>query len=601
VTRARAAALAALLAVAVYLPSLGNRFAMDDGAIVERNPAAHDVAAAVRAAAGPYWPAEHAAGLWRPAVILSFAADWQVFHGDAWWLHAENVLWHALATALLVALLWPLATPGGALAAGLLFAVHPVHVEAVAGLVGRAELMAAVFLFAALLIARTVRQRRADGLTTWADEVLLLAAVALALLCKEHAAVAIGLLALDEWLDAGRPARLPIRDYVLVACLTIAWFVVRRQVEGGRSFTEIAPAFFHLGTAARLATMLPVVLVVVRLFLWPFDLSAYYQPRVVERLTHLTFAGVVGLAVVLAAAWLAFRLRRRDRLVAAGLLVIGIAWLPTANLLFPTGIVIAERTLYLASAGLAFVVAALWDRVAARAGSRGAAAGLVVVLIAFSVRSATREVVWRDNRSLVVASLLAHPESYKAHEVAARAYLRLGDARTALREYGAAVRLYPLDPYLLTEQGFMQLNGGLLPQALLSLRAAEQLDATHALPHQLLANVLLLMDSSTAALVEARRAVAADPTLPGAARMLAASWLRLGQPDSALAVWPAFARSGGPRFERWLLACTTLAALHRDSEARRAFDSAVVDIPQDSLAMQQLSQARQILRGGGLR
>jgi len=110
-----------------------------------------------------------------------------------------------------------------------------------------------------------------------------------------------------------------------------------------------------------------------------------------------------------------------------------------------------------------------------------------------------------------------------------------------------------------------------------------------------------MMDSSTAALVEAQRAVAADPTLPGAARMLAASWLRIGQPDSALAVWPVFTRSGGPRFERWLLESTTLAALHRDSEARQAFDSAVVDIPQDSLAMQQLSQARQILRGDGLR
>ena len=70
-TRRRASWLAAAAAVVVYLPALGNRFALDDGSIVERNPAAHSVGAALRAFDRSYWPAENGAGQWRPLVILS--------------------------------------------------------------------------------------------------------------------------------------------------------------------------------------------------------------------------------------------------------------------------------------------------------------------------------------------------------------------------------------------------------------------------------------------------------------------------------------------------------------------------------------------------
>ena len=78
----------------------------------------------------PYWPlleGEPAAGLYRPAVILSYAVDWSISGGRPWWFHLVNTLLHGVATALvvLVALAW--LTPLGALAVGLVFALHPVH------------------------------------------------------------------------------------------------------------------------------------------------------------------------------------------------------------------------------------------------------------------------------------------------------------------------------------------------------------------------------------------------------------------------------------------------------------------------------------------
>ncbi len=459
----RAALLAAAVAALVYLPSLGNRFALDDVPVVEHNPAAHSVAAAMGAFGRSYWPPEAGAGQWRPLVILSFALDWQLSGGSPVWLHAANILWHAAATALLVLVLAPFVSEAAALAGGLVFAVHPIHVEAVANLVGRAEMMTACFLFLALLAGRAIRSRRGAGRAAWAFEVALLAAVAAALLTKEHAALAVGLLALDDLaLRARYPKALPWRDYAAVVGLTAAWFLARRPIDAGGSFAMIAPTFYGLGLAGRLSTMLPVVFVLVRLMVWPFDLSPDYSPQVVPRLAHVTPLAAGGLVLLLALGALALLSWRRSRAISTGLLLIGLAWVPTANIFFPTGVVIAERTLYLASAGLALVAAGMFEW-AERHGAlrRKLARGAVpVVVAAFAVRTVTQIPMWRDNRDQILWALQTHPESYRNHLAAARALVRLRQYPAAMSEYQQAIALYPLDHNTLDEAANLALALG---------------------------------------------------------------------------------------------------------------------------------------------
>ena len=589
----RAAWIAALIAVLVYLPALGNRFALDDGPIVERNDAAHSIGAALGAFTHPYWPPEHGAGLWRPMVILSFAADWQLSGGNTTWLHATNVLLHATATALVVVLLAPYATAAGALAGGVLFAVHPVHVEAVANLVGRAELLVACFLLAALLAARRMRRLRAEGRNAAVAELLLVVFVIAALLSKEHAVVAVALLWLDDRARDEPGPRLPLRVYVTVSLITVVWLVVRRGVEHGLGFAAVAPTFFHLGAVGRISTMLPAVLVVLRLLVWPFDLSPDYHPMVIERLEHPTAVGALGLLVLLATVLLALRSWKEHRVASLGLLIIGVAWLPTSNLLFPSGIVLAERTLYLASVGLTLLAASLWDAVARRAVlARGATVVALAAAALLAIRSWTQASVWRSTRDLVVSALLNHPESYKVHQSAARVLWRLGLRNEGLAEYGVAAEIYPLDHYLLAEVGSAALETGRVRLALRVLRQAEQLDTAYSLTQELMAQGLLRIDSAQAALAHARRAVAADPTRAEPARMLAASLMALGQADSAVAVWPAFEARGGRTFDRWLLGAVTLAAAGRGAPAREALDSASRLVTMDSIDQRRLAEAR---------
>ena len=167
----------ALCAVVVYLGALWNKFALDDVPIIALNPLVVQPSGIWRAFIAPYWSADFGGHMYRPLVIASFALD-ALVDGTAWF-HAVNLVWHAGAAVAVAALARRWLDTAGALVAGLLFAVHPVHVEAVANVVGRAELMATLFTVLAVYAALAGRH------PAWSA-----AALGFGLLSKENAAVA---------------------------------------------------------------------------------------------------------------------------------------------------------------------------------------------------------------------------------------------------------------------------------------------------------------------------------------------------------------------------------------------------------------------------
>src|SRR6266540_5814248 len=161
------ALLAAALAAAVFAGTLANRPVLDDGWAVLENPLVRSLdVARIFAKHSGYAGGSTLAGTYRPLATLTCALQWAL-HGPAPLpFHAVNVLLHAAATALVVLLARrvlvaaaPVRAAAGALGAGLLFAVHPAHVEAIAPLVGRADLLAAALGLAALLLALSPRPR----------------------------------------------------------------------------------------------------------------------------------------------------------------------------------------------------------------------------------------------------------------------------------------------------------------------------------------------------------------------------------------------------------------------------------------------------------
>ncbi|MEE8116251.1 MAG: hypothetical protein V3T28_04000, partial [Gemmatimonadales bacterium] len=354
----RAALIVGGVACLVFVNATLNEWAVDDTPLIRNNPAAQSVGDALRAAFSPYWPAtptESSAGLYRPAVVVSYAVDWIVSGGRAGWFHLTNILLHGVASALvvLVAAMW--LPPLGALVAGLAFAIHPVHVEAVANVVGRAEIMAGLGLLAAVLAARKYRRAAAPShARLWL--VATLGAVLFALLSKENAVVGIVFLALDHVLDSEQPRRPMGELYVTVAILTLGWFFVWRGVAGSYVTATTAANFRGLTAMGRLSTMLPVQLDVIRLLSWPLQLSHDYNPLVVPQRTE--FGGLAFLGVLSAGACLALGVAcfKRAPAIAFGILAGAASYAPTSNLIFGSGIALAERSLYLAALGPALAI-----------------------------------------------------------------------------------------------------------------------------------------------------------------------------------------------------------------------------------------------------
>lgn len=459
-TAARAALAALLVAVVVHLGALDNQWALDDYRVIERNPAAHAVSGALSAAFSPYWPPEpegFSAGLYRPLVILSYAVDWVISGAQPWWFHLVNVLLHGVATALVVAVALAWLPPAGALAAGLIFAVHPVHVEAVANVVGRAEVLAAIGMLGAILAAR--RYRQSSGILerrTWLA--VTLATTLAALLSKEHAVVTIVLLALDHALTPAQPGAPAVRAvsavsavpprapmgplYLAVTWLTVAWLFLWNGVAGALVTGGAVTTFGTLSAGERIVAMLPVQLEVMRLLAWPARLAADYGPQTIPFREQWGLAASVALVSSLAVLALAVAVRRAAPGVAFGILSAAATYAPTSNLLFLSGVVLAERNLYLAVLAPALGVGWAVARAAERGRGRAAAMLLAAVVLAAGVRTAARVPFWRDSRTVVIESVVDQPENIQARTRLARSFELSGEIGRAIAEYAAAGAIF---------------------------------------------------------------------------------------------------------------------------------------------------------------
>ena len=424
------------IAVALYLPTAQYGFVQDDRLIVENNPTVHSLALAVHGFGEPYWPPPNQGGLYRPLTILTYAVDWLVGGGRGWLFHIMNAVWNGLAAVLVMVVFQRWLTGVGVAAAGLVFAVHPVHVEAVAGIVGRADLLATIGILGAILCARR---------GAWAGT---LGCAAVAMLSKEYGVVVGPLILLDDWLQPPDARRHSTRLYVAIGALTVAYFVVWMKI-GAAAGADVAAPFVTPGVGRRLAVALPAVARAGQLLVWPVDLSADYGPQVIPVRSGLSAAAILGVSVILATVWLAVRARRAFAGVTLGIAAGAFCYLPTSNLFFPSGVVLAERNLYVAvaivAAGLGYALA----RVEQRWGARRAwiVAALVVAILAG--RSFVRLPAWRDNRSFLLTLLADHPESYHAHASAAAVLAGMHDTASARAEYARADSLFPADPQFL--------------------------------------------------------------------------------------------------------------------------------------------------------
>jgi tetratricopeptide (TPR) repeat protein len=484
----RAAAGSAVLAAVVFFPSLFHGFAYDDLSVIVQHEALHDLANLPRLLVQPFWPGTRGVelGLWRPASTGALAALWSVGGGAAWPFHLANIVLHAGAAALVAALVGSLFGVTGAWVAGLLFAVHPVHVEAVANAVGLAEMLSAVpVLLACLIVARSRGDTPLGAGRTWS----LIGLYAFALLAKEVAAVLPALLVLVEWWRDRTPVRglgaylrrrwalygamLAVLTVVLVARGALLASPVGGAAPLGAEWLEEAP---------RIWTMAAVWLEYARLMVWPVRLLPDYSPDIVSIRPGWDVVNVAGVVFGLGLLLMAWAAERQRPKFGAGIplatLFFIVAVLPVANLVFLSGVLLAERSLYLPSVGLSIAVAGMAAAVPP-ARRRWALAAAALPLALLALRAVTYTPVWNSQASVFDHMLSETPESARAHWV--RADILLGEGRhdEALVAYRAAISPLGEAYMFLTLSANRLQRAGFPDQARALYRRAWWVDSTH--------------------------------------------------------------------------------------------------------------------------
>src|SRR6185437_2195305 len=224
-------------------------------------------------------------------------------------------------------------------------------VEAVANVVGQSELLAALFMFVALLVFLRARRR---GPISLRDTSIILLLYLLGCLSKEHAIVLPALLLAAEATVVKNQGRLrdrlvAIRPLVLsLAVVGLAFLWVRIHVLGTTAAASDESNALLLGQpfSIRVMTMLRVLLEWVRHFFWPAHWSADYSPRAIALVTGPSPEMLASAAILVGFAVLGWMARHRAPVATFAFLWAAIALLIPSNLIIPTGFSVAERTLF---------------------------------------------------------------------------------------------------------------------------------------------------------------------------------------------------------------------------------------------------------------
>jgi tetratricopeptide (TPR) repeat protein len=530
----------ALLAAAVFANTLDNKFAYDDGLVVAR---ASD------------WQVkwhQFARSPWRSLTYATHVLDFLLWGKWPPGFHLTNLILHAIASSLAASVGFILTrSVRTGILCGTLFAVHPVHVEAVASIANRKDILAMIFVLLSLVVWLPARRTRRHYFATFFF-------VALAYLAKEIvAAGAVPMLFLADLLFRSERAHSPLQRFtrtvwhglpfiLLTLAATVRLIQSVPEIFENASIDRATEGLVR-NYAALLATSAGAIPEHFRLLFFPVTLSADYPVRVHH---HFAEPGVrLGIGLLLLWLLVAVAAARRAPLVTFAMLWVIVTYLPCANIVPLTHFLVAERYLYAPSFGICLLAAAMLDQALGLADRNGLTclkrAVMIVciaVIAAAGGRSFLRNRDWHDGATLASAALAAGFDTWRMHSMLGMAII--GEAVKEDRDYASAaahferaVELRPFDPVRRYELATALVMMGRIEQARRQLRdAVERRDqGSQAPPALVMLGLAFASQGETDEAVRSyRRALELRPNQPAAHHNLGVALAAEGNLDDAI-------------------------------------------------------------------
>ena len=522
-----------------YLNTLRNGFVSDDGYQVLKNPYVRNFHLLAKIFTTPVVSNVFVKGPnhYRPLMNVGYLLCYQVFGPHPFGFHLVNIVLNvAVVCAVFLLTQRMFQDRNLALMAAVLFAIHPIHTEAVAWIGASPDLQLSLFYLLTFWLFLEVA--RPGGRFSYFAQLAMGGSFVLTIFSKEPA-VTLPLLATvyEHFYRADRAETRPTQKvlrYAVLWLVTVAYLLFRVRVLGALSS---GISVHHLTWYQTFASAIALLGQYLWKVLWPVDLrvfcpfyppSGLFDPAVV--------GGVVALAVCCA---LFFFLWRRARPLSFGLLWLLVPLAPVLNVRWMPIFAFAERYLYLPSVSFCWLLGWGFLRLRARASARGAvwsralATAFAILVVLCSIRIVTRNRNWQNNFVLYTNTLAACPDAFYIRRDLGSAYWQIGDAESAEREWGKALEMAPRDWLTLVGLGEAYLKKQHYSEAVEYYKKAIELNPGDADGHLFLGIAYLEMHSLELAEREMRKAVSLFPLNSIARNALGKLYLDEGRSDEA--------------------------------------------------------------------
>ncbi|KAM7003091.1 protein O-mannosyl-transferase TMTC3 [Tautogolabrus adspersus] len=410
---------------------------------------------------------------YRPLTVLTFRLNYLFSELSAASYHLLNVVLHAVVCVLFLRVCRLFLDRTSGLVAALLFAVHPIHTEAVTGVVGRAELLSSIFLLAAFLAY--TKSTGADHSIVWTPIALTVVLVAAATLCKEQGITVVGICCVHEVFVAqgftlpllldtlrhvlqgkdGFPYAVlqTLLKLIVLVISTLLLVIIRVQIIQSQLpvFTRFDNPAAVSPTPARQLTFNYLLPVNAWLLLDPSELCCDWTmgtiPLVESLLDLRNLATLMFYAFMGLLAYHSLRYRHSSaKIVIMALSLIVLPFIPASNLFFPVGFVVAERVLYVPSMGFCVLVAHGF-KIVSQKGHLKKISWLIigVLLTTHAVKTFNRNWDWESEYTLFTSALKVNKNNAKLWNNVGHALENQNNYARALRYFLQATRVQPDD------------------------------------------------------------------------------------------------------------------------------------------------------------
>lgn len=535
-----------LLAVGVYWNSLSNGFVYDDKFAVLENPWISDAAYLPEIMFHDAWgySLDKTSSYYRPMMLLLYMTIYHLFGLSPWGFHLVNILFHASVSALafLVArrLLENASGPSLSIPfiTALLFAVHPVHTEAVAWVSGIPELSYSFFYLLSIHLYLTSTK---TGKISAGSYILSVVSFFLSALSKEPAlTLPVLLLAYDYAFGRGPRRFADVAKRYLPYVATAGAYLALRITALGR----FAPVTRHADLSGHqlLLNVFPLFARYLETLLLPTSLNAFhvFHPSV------SIFEPSVLLSSGVFLAFLTFLVlsAKRAPAIFLSLLFLCVPLLPALYIPAVGENAFAERYLYLPSFGFLMLPALLlkWCGTRDQKWTKAIFAVLMLLAGAYSFGTIRRNADWRDDYSLWADTVRKSPDGSVPHNNLGNAYKGKGLITEAMEEYRIAIRLDPSNSYAHANLASTFQSQGLMENAIAEYLLAIRLNPRMPEVHSNLGVAYKSLGLLDEAMDEYRIAISIDPGFAEARNNLGNAYKLKGFVDQAVKEYEAAVR-----------------------------------------------------------